>query len=229
MRVMTSPGGFRFLPTDGPFSAGVAAEPGYQIVRVHPPRYTPLEEGFHVVEQALAAAGRPLNALCAIELRIPKPLTRDGFDRFNDGYVEQLEKWGLRVNEQIPGARTNVAPEMEPPSGPCLHAFCHTIEGQERPTFVISGMGTRDKVPGFWATIIQTLEERMNALGVGWADVGEAQFYGTRADHEVFHDDNLYRFAELVRPGLRWYFSRPPVDFGRLEIDLRAIARDTSM
>ncbi len=91
---MTSPGGFRFLPTDGPFSAGVAADPGFQIVRVYPSRYTPLEEGFQVVEETLAAAGRPLNALCAMELRIPKPLTREGFDRFNRGYVEQHEKWG---------------------------------------------------------------------------------------------------------------------------------------
>jgi hypothetical protein len=30
MQVMTSPAGFRFLTTDGPFSAGVAAGPGYQ-------------------------------------------------------------------------------------------------------------------------------------------------------------------------------------------------------
>ncbi len=122
-----------------------------------------------------------------------------------------------------------MAPEVEPPPGPSLHAFCHTVEGHGRHNFVISGMGTRSNVAGFWAAIVLTLEERMNALGVGWADVTEAQFYGTRSDHEVFVDDTLHRFAELVRPGLRWYFSRPPVDFGRLEIDLRAVARDTWM
>ncbi len=42
----------------------------------------------------------------------------------------------------------------------------------------------------------------MTALGVGWADATETQLYGTRADHQLFADGRLDRFAELVRPGL---------------------------
>src|SRR2546430_15159622 len=91
--LIKSPGGFRFLPTDGPFSQGVAAEPGFQIVRVRAPRHTPLDQGFRAVEQTLERAGRPLTALCAMELRIPKQLTQDGFNEFNKGYVAQHEKW----------------------------------------------------------------------------------------------------------------------------------------
>jgi hypothetical protein len=229
---MKSSGGFRFLPTDGPFSAGVAAEPGHQIVRVHVPRYTPLADGFRLVEKTLEAEGRPLAALCAMELRIPKPLTRAGFEEFNAGYVAQLQRWGLAVDGHQPAARTNVAPEIQPPDQPSVHAFCHTVEGVgPRDTFVISGApeapGTEGGLPAFWASMAETMQERMTALGVSWADATETQFYGTRADHEVFAAKGLARFEELVRPGLRWFCARPPVELFNLEIDVRGLARES--
>ncbi|HSS60167.1 MAG TPA: hypothetical protein VLK30_01780 [Candidatus Limnocylindrales bacterium] len=212
----------------------MAAESGYQIVRVRAPRNTPLSRGFRMVEETLEAEGRPLAAICAMELRIPKPLTREGFDEFNVGYVAQLQRWGLAVDGRQPAARTNVAPEFEPPDQPSLHAFCYAVEGaSKRGTFVISGVPEAPGTPGglaaFWAAIAQTLDERMTALGVKWADATETQFYGTRADHELFGAQGLAFFDELVRPGLRWFFSRPPLDFLKLEIDVRGLARDSSL
>jgi hypothetical protein len=232
VQVTKSPGGFRFLPIDGPFSAGIAAEPGHQVVRVRLPHNTPLREGFRLVERNLEAVGRPMAALCAMELRIPKPLTWEGFDQFNIGYVAQHERWGLRVDGHLSPARTNVAPEIEPPAEPCLHAFCHTVEGRgPRNTFVISGApeppGIEGGLPAYWTAIVKTLDERIGALGVSWDDVTDAQFYGTRADHELFAHSGLARFQELARPGLRWFFTRPPVDFLNLEIDVRGLARET--
>lgn len=228
---MKSSGGFRFLPIDAPFSAGVAAEPGYQIVRVRTPRYTSLAKGFRIVEKTIETEGRPIAALCAMELRIPKPLSREAFDEFNVGYVAQLQGWGLAVDGRQPAARTNVAPEIEPPEQPSLHAFCYTVEGVgQRDTFVISGAPEPPGIQGgpsvFWAAIAKILEERMTALGVNWADATETQFYGTRADHELFAAHGLARFEDLVRPGLRWFFARPPVDFLNLEIDVRGLARE---
>ncbi|HEX6548953.1 MAG TPA: hypothetical protein VF134_09445 [Candidatus Dormibacteraeota bacterium] len=231
MATIASPGGFRFLPVDGPFSAGVAAEPGFRIVRVQMPTDTALAAGFRQVERTLTAAGRPLTALCAMELRIPEPLTADGFEGFNRGYVAQHEAWGLRIDGHLSAARTNVAPEVNPPSEPCLHAFCHTVEARgDRPTFVISGApeppGTEGGLPAYWAAMAQIMEERMTALMVGWEFATESCFYGTRADHEVFGAD-LGHFGELVRPGLRWFFARPPVAGLRLEIDVRGLAAET--
>jgi len=227
--VIKSPGGFRFLPTDGPFSQGVAAEPGFQIVRVRAPRYTPLPDGFRLVEATLERAGRPLAALCAMELRIPKPLTADGFNQFNQGYVAQHDQWGLRVAGHMQAARTNVAPELEPPPGPSLHAFCHTIEGQGRPTFVISGApeppGTEGGPGAYWDAMAGIMEERMQALGVSWEDANDVQFYGTRSAHEAFAQAG--RLMPAARPGVRWFFSRPPVDGLELELDVRGLARDT--
>lgn len=232
MDVMKSRGGFRFLPTDGPFSAGVAAEPGYQIVRVLAPRHTELKRGFALVEKTLHASGRPLAALCALELRIPKPLTRDGFDQFNAGYIAQQRSWGVVVDGRVPAARTNVAPELDPPDEPSLHAFCYTVEGDGgRKSFVISGApepaGTEGGVEAYWQAIVSIIEQRMTALGVSWDDVTETQFYGTRADREVFGRSGLLRFEELVRPGLRWFFSRPPIDDLHLEIDVRSLASES--
>ena len=229
MSVIKSPGGFRFLPTDGPFSQGVAAEPGFQIVRVRAPRYTPLEEGFRLVEATLERAGRPLAALCAMELRIPEPLTAEGFNEFNRGYVAQHDQWGLRVDGHMQAARTNVAPELEPPSGPSLHAFCHTVAGQGRPTFVISGApeppGTEGGLGNFWDAMAGIMEERMGALGVSWEDANDVQFYGTRAAHETFA--RARQLMPAARPGVRWYFSRPPVEGLELELDVRGLAGDT--
>ena len=229
---MVSSGGFRFLPADGPYSGGVAAEPGYQVVRVRARRYTSLADGFRTVEKVLAKAGRPLAALCAMELRIPAPMTREGFDAFNGPYIEQHKRWGLAIDDFIPTARTNVAPEFEPPEGPSLHAFCYTIEAEgARKTFVISGAaeppGTKGGLGSYWSAIAGTLDRRMQMLGLTWNDATEAQFYGTRSDHAVFAAADLLRFEELVRPGLRWFFSRPPIDTLRLEIDVRGLAGES--
>lgn len=229
---MRGPGGFRFLATDGPFSAGVAAEPGFEIVRLIAPRHTPLTDGFRLVERTLAAVGRPPAALCAMELRVPKPLSRAGFDEFNRGYVAQHERWGLRVDGHMAPARTNVAPEIDPPAEPALHAFCYTVEGHApRSNFVISGVpeppGTKGGLPAYWTAIVQTIAANMTELGVGWADVTEAQIYGARADHELFGETDLPRFGELVRRGLRWFFSRPPIDDLNLEIDVRGLASES--
>jgi hypothetical protein len=229
---MQSPGGFRFLPVDGPFSAGVAAQPGYEIVRVLAPTYTELNDGFRLVERVLQESNRPLAALCAMELRIPRPLNSVEWQEFNAGYIAQHERWGLRVNGRMHAARTNVAPEFDPPATSSLHAFCFTVESDEsRTTFVISGApepaGTTGGLAAYWAAIVETIHERMRSLGVAWADATEVQFYGTRADHDVFESPELSHFNELVRPGLRWFFSRPPIDSLRLEIDVRGLARES--
>jgi len=226
MSLLKSPGGFRFLPTDGPFCQGVAAEPGFQIVRVRLARHTPLDEGFRAVEQTLERAGRPLTALCAMELRIPKQLTQDGFNEFNKGYVAQHEQWGLRIEGHMQAARTNVAPELDPPSGPCLRAFCYTEEaaGSGRRTFVISGApeppGTQN---GLWEAMEKIMDERIQQLSVSWDDVNDVQFYGPRAEHaEVARAGRRFDGA-----GVRWFYALPPIEGLRLELDVRGLARDT--
>jgi hypothetical protein len=232
VEAVQSAGGFRFLPAEGPYSAGVVADDGFQIVRVIARRHTPLDQGFRLVEATLREAHRPMSALCAMELRIPKPLSRAGFDEFNRGYIAQFERWGIRVDGRMPAARTNVAPELDPPEAPCVHAFCYTTEGRgSRKTFVVAGVaepaGTSGGPAACWNAIAGLVKERLASLGVTWNDATETQFYGTRADHAVFESTDLMNLKELAGPGLRWFFSRPPIDDLRLEIDVRGLAGES--
>ena len=74
-----APGGYRFIPAVFQYSGGVAAERGFEIVRVRFHEPAPLAEGFARIEQVIRAAGRPLTAFCACELRSGAPFTEDGF------------------------------------------------------------------------------------------------------------------------------------------------------
>ena len=131
-------GGYRFARGASPYSAGVVAEPGFEIERVRFAAPVPMAEGFRRIEARLAAAGRPTAALCACELRSPKPFTMDGFVGFNKGYVDVLKSWGLfKVDGLNPVARSNVCPELDPPSEPSFFAFSYTVPGSAR-----SGIGT---------------------------------------------------------------------------------------
>src|ERR1700751_2526970 len=77
-------GNYRFIPAVFQYSSGAAADTGYEIERVRFDRLLPLAEGFVQGAQYIKAAGRPLTALCACELRSPAAFTEDGFRRFNE-------------------------------------------------------------------------------------------------------------------------------------------------
>ena len=75
MLVENKRGNYSFLKGIAPYSAGVVAEAGFEIVHVRLPRYLPLRAGFDAVEAHLKSAGRPLQAMCGMELRSPKPFS----------------------------------------------------------------------------------------------------------------------------------------------------------
>ena len=116
-------GDYLFLPGISPYSCGVVSAPGFEIAHVtfrHPIAYHRM---FDVIENYLKDSRRPKDALCGIELRSPRPFTFSGFAEFNAGYSKVLEDWGLFVDGINPVARTNVAPEVDPPSEPGLFGF----------------------------------------------------------------------------------------------------------
>ena len=127
-----SAGGFRFIPAVFQYSGGVAAVPGYAIVRVRFREPLPLREGFAHVERRIKEAGRPLTSFCACELRSPAPFTEQGFRAFNEVYVVTLQKWGLFDGKVNPVARSNVCPEGDPPAEPSFHAFSFTVASDRR-------------------------------------------------------------------------------------------------
>ena len=134
-------GGYRFIPGGFQFSGGVAAAAGHEIKRYRFRAPVRLMEGFARIEAVIKAAGRPLTAFCACELRSPGQFTEQGFREFNQSYVITLGKWGIYDGKVNPVARSNVCPEIDPPAEPGFHAFSFTVPAAAgaAPSFVISG------------------------------------------------------------------------------------------
>ena len=83
MPVLEHPrGDYRFLTGIAPYSSSVIAQPGFVLCRAQFASPQPLPQGFDHVAAYLAAQGRPRQALCAMELRIPEPLSFEGFISF---------------------------------------------------------------------------------------------------------------------------------------------------
>jgi hypothetical protein len=229
------PGGYRFIPAVFQYSAGVAALPGLEIQRITFRTLLPLSEGFRRIEKIITDAGRPLTALCACELRSPAPLTEQGFRAFNEIYVVTLGKWGIYNGNINPVARSNVCPEISPPTEPSFHAFSFTtkVEGA-RPTFVNSGSAERieskiirpsDTSPDGLREkahfVLGEMERRMAALGFNWSDTTAAQVYTVHDLYPFMGDEIVRRGA--AGSGLTWHFCRPPVVGLDYEMDCRSV------
>jgi hypothetical protein len=234
-------GGYRFVEGVFQYSAGVAAEPGHRIVRVQFRAPVALEEGFRRIEQIITAAGRPLTAFCACELRSPAPFTEAGFTAFNKVYVGTLERWKIFDGKTNPIARSNVCPAVAPPPEPSFHAFSYTESAAAaEPSFVIAGSGEAPEGRGNYRDHIVSLgdvspagildkarfvlgemERRMGALGFGWKDTTAAQLYTIHDIHPFFADEIVRRGA--ARAGLTWHYNRPPVVDLEYEMDCRGV------
>ena len=237
-------GNYRFIPAVFQYSSGAAADPGFEIERVRFDRMLPLAQGFEQIAKYIGAAGRPLTSFCACELRSPTAFTEDGFRAFNQHYVKTLADWCLVDGTTNPVARSNVCPEIDPPSEPSFYAFSFTRPSKSKtPTFVIAGgaearggsgsyperivryrdlsaEGLKEKVR-FTAGEMQS---RLAAFGFGWKDTTAVQAYTVHDFHPVTADE-LVRHGAL-RSGLTWHFARPPVVDLEYEMDCRRVTRE---
>jgi hypothetical protein len=237
-------GNYRFIPGVFQYSGGAAASPGYEVERVRFDKLPPLADGFALIAKYIEAAGRPLTSFCACELRSPAAFTDDGFRKFNQHYVKTLAEWGLFDGTTNPVARSNVCPEIDPPSEPSFYAFSFTRPSPNvTPSFVISGSGEareggatysertvryRDLSPeGFKEKVgfvVDAMERRMSAFDFGWQHTTAVQTYTVHDFHPVLADAMVRRGA--VRSGLTWHFARPPVIDLEYEMDCRRVMRE---
>jgi hypothetical protein len=235
-------GGYRFIPGVFPYSAGVAALSGFELHRMRFAAPVPVEEGFRRIRSHLASQGRPVAALCACELRSPRPFTEAGFADFNLGYVAVLEEWKLLRGGINPVARSNVCPKNDPPAVPGFHAFTYTSPGG-RAGFVVAGNGEAPEGKSNYRDHIVRLgdvsdaglrekaswvfgeqERRLSALGFRWPDVTGAHVYTV---HPVlpFAARALLKRG-LPRESLSLEDCRPPVVDIEFEMDCRGVARE---
>jgi hypothetical protein len=237
-------GGYRFMPGVFQYSCGIGALPGFAIERVRFLNPVPLKQGFTRAAEILKAAGRPLAAFGACELRSPAPFTEDGFKAFNEVYIETLLKWGIMRDRVNPVARSNVCPKIDPPAEPSFHAFSYAVPAENAPpSFVIAGSGEsvegranyRDHIvrPGDTSAtgmlekarfVLEEMERRMSAFGGSWSDTTGVQLYTV---HDIFPilESELGRRG-VFRHGLTWHYNRPPVEGLDYEMDCRCVHRE---
>lgn len=237
-----APGGYRFVKGVFQYSAGVCAMPGYRMVRVRFRQPVALAEGFKRIEQMIRAAGRPPTAFAACELRSPAPFSEAGFRAFNELYVATLQRWGIFDGVVNPVARSNVCPEIAPPTEPSFYAFTYTEATQDaEPSFVVAGSGEaaeghsnyRDhairlgdvsadgiREKAHW--VLGEMERRLAAMGFAWKDTTATQLYTVHDIHHVFADEIVRRGA--AAGGLTWHYTRPPVIDLEYEMDCRGVS-----
>jgi len=235
-------GGYRFVNGVFQYSAGVAAEPGFEIVRARFAKIVPIEKGFERIKAHLAGLGRPIFAFCACELRSPRPFDDADFLAFNKSYVEPLRRWGIVKDDVNPIARNNVCPAVNPPSEPGFYAFSYTVPmiASAAPTFVVAGSGeapegrktygekairigehSPDAIREKAQWVLREMERRMAALGVTWTDSTATHLYTVYDIHHIMADEIVRRGAASA--GLTWQFCRPPVDVLDYEMDVRGV------
>jgi len=221
--------GFTFLPAPGaPFSGGAATQPGFGLTRVRLRVPLPLEQGLTFAARFITSAGRPAAALAGVELRSPERLSRVDFAAFNKRYADALDAAGFTTGDLHSAARSNMAPEYDPPATAVLVAFTFAAPvpdrgSQRRPDFVISGRPENDSSPaGMVAAgdvspaamaqkarfVYGELRKSVAALGGTWSDITGVQLYMRQPVETVIE---ALRVNELLDVGPALFPGSPPV------------------
>lgn len=241
-------GGYRYIKAVFQYSGGVAAEPGFEIVRARFARPLPMGEAYAAVEAHLAAVARPSTAFAACELRSPAPFTDQGFIDFNRVYVKTLQRWGIYQDGATPVnpvARTNVCPMYNKPADAAMYAFSYTFPAAPgaRKSFILAGGGDARGGSGTYAErivrlgdtspegmrekvafVVAEMERRLGWLGLNWADCTSTQLYTVQDIGHLVGE--LLAARGAGEGGLAWHYCRPPVIGLEFEMDVRGPARE---
>ncbi len=247
MLIHNPEGHYHFLKGIDPYSCGVVADPGYEIIFVTFREAPPWRRGFAVVDAHLQAEGRDRASLCSIQLRCPQPYPIDGFISFNDEYRAVLSDWDLFREGLNPVSRTNVAPAYSAPAETLLHAFAYVVPASKpnmSPSLVIAGAGElRDGVLDAGgivrrgetspeamrekaAYVMQVMETRLDGLGARWDLLNQINVYTVQPLQGLIEDVVLSRLGPARRMGIHWHHTRPPVQEIEFEMDMRGVHRE---
>ena len=128
-------GNFHFTKGSPFYASAVVADPGFQIVRAILEKPVPLNAGFDVIRRELQSCGRPLQALCGMELRTQDPYpNRPLFMDFNSKYVDRLKSLDLLVDGLVPITRANLAVHDRSVTEQCVYAFLYTVPSKTQPS-----------------------------------------------------------------------------------------------
>ncbi len=242
-------GNYQFLRGIAPYSSGVKAMAGFEIIRIRLLQPLPLlGSAFNRIARYLASEGQSLHALCAMELRIPKPLSFDGFKEFNDMYQEILRQHGLLLGDVNPVTRTNISPaeyELEESS---VYAFSYTAPVDDEfkgPSFIVAGAGdlvnqadlspsaivraneaSADALQEKAEVVMKVMQERLCGLLTEWEDVSNISIYTAVPLHTLIVDVVLKQIGSASLHGVNWFYSHPPIKGLDYEMDARGIRKE---
>ncbi|MCB0667169.1 MAG: hypothetical protein KDC80_15180 [Saprospiraceae bacterium] len=244
-----SRGNYRFLKGISPYSAGVIADPGYEIIHATLQRPVPIfNDAISLISQYLKDFGRPVQAICAMELRIPEPLSFDGFKSFNVQYRSLLADADLLLDDINPVARTNISQQKFPFDSAMIYAFSYTMPRSDPglpASFVVSGAGDikdqADLSPGSIvrpddtseealkekaSVVLEEMQRRLHHLQTSWDAVTSIDIYSVRNILPLLQDNTFGMIGQNIRQGLHWYYSLPPISGLEFEMDVRGVNKD---
>ena len=236
-----SAGNYKILPSGAAYCAGIIPDPGFEVVRAELQPWLPLEQAYAFIESHLKSLGRPVQAFCGIELRVPEPLTLDKWSSFNVPYLAQLRKWGLVSGDCSLVCRSNIALDPYPPTTTSTCAFSYTVPATSRgPTFQLSGqadIGPNNKIIAEGEVDPQAMERRtrftidtvadtLQKLGFSWEDTTRVALFHTHDIPNLWGPALLGRVGEPIRRGVLTYRARPPIAGGEVELEARAIRQE---
>jgi hypothetical protein len=230
------------LPGIAPYSSGVVAESGMEIVHVTLASPLPWHAGLCSLRRYLEQHDRTHHSLCGVELRCPVPFTIEGFIAFNTQYRALLKEWDMLVAGQNPVARTNVAPIVAAPQESQLFGFSYTRPSSvERPTFVVAGGGelrggglerrlivragetSEDAVRDKARFVVELMRQRLDGLGVAPAWLSTIDVYTAHDLRRALSEELIPGLPAAARAGVHWFYARPPVRDIEFEMDMRGV------
>jgi len=243
--ILNPRGGYRFLPGIEPYSSGVIAEPGFEIVHVTLMRPLPWHEGLLSARRYLESISLTQHALCGVELRCPEPHTMDGFIDFNRDYRALLDAWDIPVHGENPVARTNVAPVVSPPGETTLFGFSYAKPSDtEATTFVIAGGGelptrkldeqrivrlgevTPDAMLEKARCVVDIMRKRLAGLGTVDEELTIIDVYTAHDLRASLTEVLIPGLPAAARVGIHWFYTRPPIVNIEFEMDMRGVRQE---
>jgi hypothetical protein len=238
-------GGYQFLQGIDPYSSGVIASAGREIIHVTLDRPMPWRQGLIDVREYLEQRGLERFCLCGAELRCPEPHPMSGFIDFNTEYRTLLQQWDMLVDGENPVARTNVAPVVSPPNETLLYGFSYTEPSEfEQPTFVVAGGGelphrelSDQHIVRFGEAseaamldkarcVVDIMRTRLERLEANEQLLSSIRVYCAHPVHHFLEDVIVSGIPASASIGIHWFYARPPIRNIEFEMDLRGVRRE---
>jgi hypothetical protein len=246
MPISNPRGNFQFTRGSAFYASAVVADPGFEIVRAIFEKPVPLNAGFDAIQRELKNSGRPVQALCGMELRGAAPYpNRSLFMDFNSNYVDRLKSLDLLVDGLVPITRANLAVHDGSVTEQCVYAFLYTVPSKNRRlTFATSAVadlkhqadGTVQSVAGGDASlaglrektafVVHAVDGKLKEIGASWDLSTQIRIYTVHDIGPLIPEVILPLVGSGAHHGITWCYVYPPVVGLEMEIDARGVLHE---